>query len=160
MYLISSAIEALPDKTLDSKFDLKVPLNELATMQRIARNMCRIVIKHEKTKCEDGRDFFTVKQWKELHGRCGGAKFSTERLAIEKGRKFGTAYSTDMGVEIQEVLLRCIQNGYETIAKGNIDMEGLYEMNVHRLVLARWDSKILAYKKNIERVKKIIYKEN
>lgn len=158
-YLLADTIEKVPSN-VKSKEELGVLLSDIETLKEIARDVCRVIIRHEQTKHEDGKDFFTTEQWKELYDKCKTEKFKVERGAIEKGRAFVTAYNTPMGKAIDALMLHAVQNGYEAISKGDIDMKGIYRININRTVSLRWEEKIQAYKKNIERVRKIIYKEN
>jgi len=158
-FLLAKNIEVLPDNASDDN-KLKALLRDVEVLKKIARNVCRVIVKHEKIKHEDGKGFFSLSDWRALLDKTDKEQFVKERKALERGRTFVLAYNTPMGVEVSEGMLRCIQNGYEAISKCEIDMKGIYEMNIYRLLIVRWEAKILAYKKNIERVNKIIYKEN
>ncbi|KKM91056.1 hypothetical protein LCGC14_1232420 [marine sediment metagenome] len=158
-YLLAKNIEDVPNEAQDSG-QLEVLLGNIKTLKEIVSNICRVIVKHKEVKHEDGRDFFTMEQWEILYTKVKTEKFKKERGAIEKGRAFATAYNTPMGKATKECMLRVVQIGYELINKGEIDMLNVYQMNICRLILIRWEEKILAYKKNIEQVRKIIYKEN
>ncbi len=158
-FLLAKNIEDVPNKAQDEAH-LESLINDITTLKYIVSDICRVIVRFDKTSHEDGRDFFTAKQWKELYSKVKHNRFIEERRAIEKGRSFATAYNTPMGIAIEERLLRGVQTGYELIDKGEISMEGVYKMNIFRTMLLRWEEKILTYKKNIERVRKIIYKEN
>lgn len=157
-FLLAKSIEDIPNKA-KGEGDLMLLLSDVEVLKKIARSICKIIIKHEKIKHEDGRDFFSMDQWKTLYSKVKGKKFEEERGVIEKGRSFATAYNTPMGQEIEECMLRAIQTGYEQIDTGKIDMDGIYYMNIYRTLSIRWEEKILLYKKNIERIRTIIYKE-
>ncbi len=158
-FLLAKNIEDVPNKA-QGETHLEALVKDIAILKVIVSDVCRIVVKHKRTKHEDGRDFFTAGQWKELYSKVKHDRFIEERRAIEKGRAFVTAFNTPMGTAIEECILRGVQTGYELINTGDISMEGVYKMNIYRTMSLRWEEKILAYKKNIERVRKIIYKEN
>ncbi len=139
---------------------VEIAQSEIAVFKKVLRNICRIVIIHEKEKHEDGRDFFSKEQWRGFYNKVRGEKFAKERNAIEKGRKFVTAYNSPMGKAIDEYLLQNVQNGYESIFKCEANKESLFEMSIYRIACAVWLERLQGYKANIERVRKIIYKEN
>ena len=158
-FLLGKGIEAIPDTAKDTEA-LSLMMKDITTLKKVLRRVCRIIIKHEKVKHEDGRDFFSMNEWKTLHAKVVAERFMKERGAIEKGRSFATAYRTPMGEAVETHMLSNIQNGYVSIDKGDMTVDGLYEMNVYRTIVQLWTTRIQDYKTNINRVKKIIYKEN
>ncbi len=158
-FLLGKNIEAIPD-TAEGRDALTLMMSDIAILKKVLRRVCRIIIQHEKVKHEDGRDFFSMSEWKTLYAKVVAERFVKERGAIEKGRSFATAYRTPMGEAVEEHMLSSIQKGYVSIDKGDMTVDGLYEMNVYRTITQLWDKRILDYKTNINRVKKIIYKEN
>ncbi len=159
MYLLACNIEALSIKVTDIS-ELDEQLGKLAVLKRVVKNTCRVIISHKEEKHEDGTDLISMDAWGELYRKVGSEKFKKERHAIERGRKFVTAFYSPMGKAVEKSLLLGLQEGYESVFKGDITVAAVYEMQVYTDLISKYSIKIQVYKDNIDRVNKIIYKEN
>jgi|10_taG_2_1085330.scaffolds.fasta_scaffold00884_5 hypothetical protein len=157
-YLLSKNIELVPDKVNDI-FDLGKQNTDIRICKKVLSNLCSIVRLNKEVKLEDGKDFFKKEEWYRLFKKCNGEKFRKERRAIEIGSSFYTAYKTVMGDAVEDCIKRGVQSGYKKVYNGNITIEEVYELNIYRVILKLWAKRRSDYKNNIERIRKIIYKE-
>jgi hypothetical protein len=157
-YLLSNIMLELPDKAV-TQDQINEELKKIDTAKIVLDKICLIIKLNKETKHEDGVDCFSTEEWKFLYGKCSVDKFKAERRAIEVGRSFYTAYRTPMGEAVEAHIAASVQEGYKRINMKTITDATLYELNLYRALFAIWDKRRQDYKVNIERIRKIIYKE-
>ncbi len=161
-FLLSEVIVNLPNDVsrVSSKAELDKGNAELKLCRNVLINICSTVDSCEDKSEKSGINIFSSDEWKVYSRKCANDRiFSKDRIRVNNGQSFVTAYKSSMGVDVISEVTKKIDLAYEKIWKGEATVESIYVLNLYRLVRELWNKKKREYVKNINRIRNIIYGE-
>jgi len=148
---------------LSDREEIKIQHANLGLFKELLRSICNVVKTCEDTTDElNIRNAFSKEDWEVFYNKCNTVeRYHEEKKRLDNGRVFYAAYKTRMSKEVEASLGEKIESGYKAIWEEKAaSYEVSYLLQLCRAIKALWSKRLTDYGKNLERIQKMIYREN